>query len=305
MKSIIILSLAFLCTDQAQSADFKYGTLVKKIAFGAVQDHKGDTSHWKAVNTELPNIWVWLGEITETTFAGPKAKKKAYDKVLATLGYQELRARSQILGVWDEEDARPSRKKNSAPFLEFIGEAFDSPRFMRNALYASYLIGPAGKQIKLILLDTFTQRKKGKDLLGSQQWEWLEKELADEVDKPSVILIGSPLPYLGDGDRNRAWRDYSGEQLKLMNLLSKINTPTYILSGHNRYGEFSQVELANGLKLVEVSSSGLNKTANKSKDNAFRIGSPVLGRNFGILEFQWPSSENSEPLKTTYRIQNL
>lgn len=305
MKSIIILTAALLCVNQAKSADFKYDTLIKKIAFGAVQDHKSDASHWKAVNTELPNIWIWLGEITETTFAGPKAKKKAYDRVLASLGYQELRGRSQILGVWDEEDARPNRTKNRAPFLEFIGEAFDSPRFKRDALYVSYLIGPAGKQIKLILLDTFNQRRNGKELLGSAQWDWLEKELSDENDKPSVILIGSPIAFLGDAQKNRSWRDYKNEQQKLISLLSKINTPTFILSGHNRYGEFSQVELANGQNLIEVSSSGLNKTANKAHNNEYRIGNPVIGRNFGILEFQWPSSESTDALKTSYRIQNL
>lgn len=310
MKSIIILALALLftdrLTDQAQGADFTYDTLIKKIAFGSIQNHRANDSHWKAVNTELPNIWVWLGGITQTTFAGPKQKKKAYDKVLDSLGYQELRARSQILGVWDEEDARPNSSKNRAPFLEFMGEAFNSPRFKRASLFVSYLIGPKGKRIKLILLDTYTQREKSSHhLLGSSQWHWLEKELSADTDQAQVILIGTPLSFLGNGPKNESWRDYKTEQQKLLTLIGKINTPTYIMSGHNGYGEFSSIELASGQRLIEVGSSGLNKTASKAASNEYRVGEPVLGRNFGILEFQWPASESADSVSVTYRIQNL
>lgn len=309
MKSIILNALITLFVGSAQAADFTYDTVVKKLAFGSGQNQRKDDSHWKAVNTELPNIWVWLGEITQTTFAGPKAKKKAYDKVLSSLGYQEVRSRSQILGVWDEEDIKPNMNRTREPFLGFLNEPFESPRYKRDALYASYLIGPKDKRIKLILLDTYMQREKSSSiLLGSAQWAWLEQELsADTIEKENaqVVIIGTPLTFLGNGPRKRSWSDYKTEQQKLLDLAGKLKISTFVISGHNHIGEFSSIELASGQKLNEIASSGLNMPGGKVRSNEHRVGSAITARNFGILEFTWPTNGSTETVKVSPRIQSL
>src|SRR5512135_2232554 len=55
-----------------------------------------------------------------------------------------------------EDDARgdyPQKEASRQIFLDFWGEPAASPRRARDGVYASYVFGPPGQRVQLILLD--------------------------------------------------------------------------------------------------------------------------------------------------------
>jgi alkaline phosphatase D len=78
-------------------------------------------------------------------------------------------------------------------FLDFLDEPQDSPRRNRMGLYNSYTYGPAGKKLKIILLDNRYFRDvlgSGGDMLGDAQWQWLEEELKNSDAQIHLISSG-------------------------------------------------------------------------------------------------------------------
>jgi alkaline phosphatase D len=82
-----------------------------------------------------------------------------------------------------------------------MDEPKDSPRRKREGVYAAYTIGPVGKQVKIILLDTRYNRDEQTggthpvtscvqihtELLGEEQWEWLAEQLHESTAQIHII----------------------------------------------------------------------------------------------------------------------
>ncbi|KAL7168529.1 hypothetical protein ACSBR2_038874 [Camellia fascicularis] len=66
-------------------------------------------------------------------------------------------------------------------------------------VYASYTFGPAGRQVKVILLDTRYHRDplfSDGNILGNSQWTWLEKELNGPAS--AITIIGSSIQVISN-----------------------------------------------------------------------------------------------------------
>ena len=75
-------------------------------------------------------------------------------------------------------------------FLDFLDEPKDSPRRKRKGLYGSYLLGTGEMRVKVILIDPRSQLdRENKNVLGEEQWTWLEKELI--TDPTAVTILGT------------------------------------------------------------------------------------------------------------------
>ena len=305
MHKLPFLTIALIATiTSASAADFHFDTLMTKLAFGSGYKQRGSATHWNLINKELPTAWLWLGELTHSNlFKTVKKKAKAYAKIKSTLGYQELRARSQIFGVWDAYDMQPEAARTKALLLEFLDEPFDSPRFNRNALYASYLIGPKGKRVKFIILDVVGARSTS-NLLGDEQWAWLEHEI--DNDPSQLVVIASAIPVITSSTQDDTWAAHAADKARLIKLLDGIKAPAVILSGHVHFGETSVMQLPTSkLQLTELTSSGLNNIKRKGgiPANILRVGQPSGGRNFGVLELLWSDAGKSPT--TQLRLHQL
>ncbi|KAL3936457.1 MAG: hypothetical protein SGBAC_008222 [Bacillariaceae sp.] len=148
------------------------------------------------------------------------------------------------------------------------------------------------------------------DVLGQDQWDWLEATLAVARANPETdaILIVSSVQVLTTGPSMESWGHFPKEQERLWNLLqhhysSSMGTatsspPVFFLSGDVHHAEIS------GQKgYLEITSSGMTHHCGQPKLYG-RMCKPLLrtfhkhrhtyndyfiGLNYGLIDFDWAS----------------
>jgi hypothetical protein len=147
-----------------------------------------------------------------------------------------------------------------------------------------------------------------RQMLSSQQWQWLEEVVASSTAQAHVVI--SSVQLLTTNPAPESWGHFDEERNRLLNLLRGL-PGLVVISGDVHFAELSttqpegysialgsrkEADLDSKLDIIEVTSSGLTHSV---KDlgflaewqlkafNAHRFGSLYLGRNFGTIHFDW------------------
>ncbi|MDX2186411.1 MAG: alkaline phosphatase D family protein [Opitutaceae bacterium] len=311
--AVLLASASFFSFAFAYDAPPEPGVSVSRIAFGSCNTPLKPTPVWDSLLALDPHVWVWLGD---TVYAddprpeAPTAEGRArivldrlpwlYGRQNAIPSYAALRERARILGTWDDHDYGINdagaefvgKEEAQRHFMDFYGEPGDSPRRTRPGVYASYRFGPAGRTVRVILLDTRTFRSGLKSasqpraqwiegnpgmyaptddpaatVLGPDQWKWLESALRQPAD---VRLIVSSIQILPDDHGFEKWGNFPAERRRLLRLIKETGaTGVVLLSGDRHTGELSRLdpqretngaEIDPGYPLYELTSSSLNRS---------------------------------------------
>jgi alkaline phosphatase D len=314
--SLCLLGLLLACdlrTLLAFDAPPEPQSLIQRIAFGSCNQPTINTPAWDSLRNLHPDLWLWLGDTVyaddpRPEGATPEARARVVLDRLPDLyarqnnlpAYAALRARTRILGTWDDHDYGINdagaefvgREEAQRHFLDFYGEPVNSPRRQRPGIYASYRYGPPGRTVQVILLDTRYFRSPLKSdtrprtdwlngqpgsyaptddaaatLLGADQWRWLEATLRQPAD---VRLLISSIQILPDDHRFEKWGNFPAERRRLIQLISTTQAQgVVLLSGDRHTGELSRLdptreingaELDPGYPLYEITSSSINRS---------------------------------------------
>jgi alkaline phosphatase D len=309
-----LLACFATCPLRAYDGAPEPGTLIRRIAFGACNSPLDTTPVWEAVINRFPDAWIWLGD---TVYAdsprpiGPTAEARArvsldrlpvhYARQNDLPGYRLLRQRARILGTWDDHDYGQNdagadfvgRVESQRHFLDFYGVPADSPRRQRPGIYASHRLGPPGRVVQIVTLDTRYFRSPllsidspgsgwidglpgtylpstdpAATVLGADQWRWLESVLRQPAD---LRVIVSSIQVLPDDHRFEKWGNFPAERRRLLSLIRSTGaTGVVLLSGDRHTGELSRFDPAReadgaaldpGYPLYELTSSSLTKSA--------------------------------------------
>ncbi|MBC7852905.1 MAG: alkaline phosphatase family protein [Pirellulaceae bacterium] len=284
---------------------------LNRILFGSCSKPSLDQPLWPVILANQPDLWIWLGDIVYADTTDMALLRQKYDAQKTQPLYEKLRAACPIIGVWDDHDygendggrSYPKRVESQQALLDFLDEPPGSPRRTQAGVHAAYTYGPAGKQVKVILLDErYSRDPPGAEaeLLGEEQWRWLESQLTGST--ADVHLIGSSTQLNASEHRFDKWADYPRDRQRLLDLLARSKPRrTIVLSGDRHLGEISKLAVP-GLAdpLYDVTSSGMTHYAGsaaknlwydfKKEPNRFRIGDNFLGCNFGIITIKWEAS---------------
>ena len=172
-------------------------------------------------------------------------------------------------------------------------------------------MGPDGKRVQFILLDTryfrtslkrAVKRKDGNgpyepddsekaELLGIEQWNWLEKSLKTPAD---LRIIASSIQVLSSNHGWETWGNFPKDRARLLNLLENTKGSSLVISGDRHSAEILQLDLANGFPLLDVTSSAMNQRQRpNSEKNIYRIGEKYFNENFGLIEINWSQKKPS------------
>src|SRR5215212_5856213 len=176
------------------------GPPLQRIAFGSCNRDDKPQPLWKSIRKCQPDLWIWLGDIVYGRAGDLPDLARKYRKEKNQPDYTSLRSTCRVVGVWDDNDYgvsdggsnNPNKVEAQRLLLDFLDEPADSPRRNQAGVYAAYTYGPAGKRVKIILLDGRYYRERpgsNADILGAQQWEWLHRELTGS--DADVHVIGS------------------------------------------------------------------------------------------------------------------
>ncbi|MEM7184034.1 MAG: alkaline phosphatase D family protein, partial [Spirochaetota bacterium] len=268
---------------------------------------------WQPILREKADIFIFLGDNIYSDTSYPLVLQNNYKKLLSNKNFQTLRSQTKVFAIWDDHDygkndagREYSIKKASQ---KAFAAAFELQKKLgqRKGTYQSYLLGPPGKKVHLVLLDTryfrskpssyfwgldwFLGKKPNWDtkatVLGEKQWLWLQKELQKKAD---LRIVASSIQLIPDKHKYEKWANFPLERQKLLRLLQ--NNParqTIVLSGDRHHSELSVWPSPSEALLYELTASPLNQTSTfpHREYNPYRIYHLYSGANYGKIEINW------------------
>lgn len=286
-----------------------------KIAFGSCAHQDSEEQLWDDINAENADLFIFLGDLIYGDTHNMSILKAKYEKQKNRPGYQKLMKSTPIIGVWDDHDygvndgGKYYAKKDSSKLLllDFLDVPETHEINRHKGAYGLYTYMLDGHKINFYLLDTRYFRDTlevdttGKsryltnydgDVLGAQQWQWLEGNLKQSTADLNVIassiqLIAKEHPY-------EKWANFPKARKKLLTLIDEANAKnTIVISGDRHIAELSKLELNSGKELYDFTSSGLTHTWSEiwEESNKFRQGNLIIAKNYGLLTIDWATEK--------------
>lgn len=287
---------------------------MQTIAFGSCNNQRKEQTYWDYIGQNSPNLWIWLGDNIYADTEDMVKMSKMYKKQKFNPNYMAFKKSYPVIGIWDDHDfgvndgdkSYAQKKESKRLMLNFLGVHPEDPARKREGAYQSYLMGPDEQLIKVILLDAryfrdplepnpdrmprYLPNEEG-DLLGEDQWKWLEEELTNSEAK--IHLIGSGIQFIPEEHGFEKWANFPKARQRFFDLLAKTKPAhTILLSGDRHLAEISKMEVA-GLDypVYEITSSGLTHSYKDADEpNKYRVSDLIGLRNFGLLKVDWTTT---------------
>lgn len=322
MKSLLRAAAAVLLAAPFGSRgqdDFATNVL-STIAFGSCLHQDRPQPIWDAVLAARPQLFLLIGDSILADTTDLPEKQEAYARQTAQPGFQALLATCTVWATWDDHDYGfndagadyPVREGSQKLFLNAFAEPAESPRRQRPGIYDAHIVGPPGRRVQIILLDTryfrspLTRRAERPDgegpyeagtnrddtLLGADQWMWLRQQLRAPAD---LRIIASSIQVIADEHGWEKWANFPFERKLLFNMISDTEAEGVLfVSGDRHLAELSMADTREvGYPLYDLTSSSLSLPMDEPliEPNRHRIGNAFFGANFGLISIDWAAAD--------------
>jgi alkaline phosphatase D len=308
------------------------GRTLRRIAFGSCADQSRPQPVWDPVLAGRNDLFIFLGDNIYGDSRDMAVLRAKYGELAAIPGFAKLRETTPIVAVWDDHDFGendaggefPQKEASRRLFLDFWNEPANSPRRERDGVYASYVFGPPGQRVQVILPDMRYNRGPllpldlgGADyeawgqkrvaaglempgpyvrnpdrratMLGERQWAWLERQLEVPAE---LRLFGSSLQVLADFTGWESWANFARDRDRLFDAIRrKRANGVLFLSGDIHYAELSKLDVNVPYTLWDLTSSGLTEEWKVPTPNANRASEVVSDANFGFIDIDWKGAD--------------
>jgi alkaline phosphatase D len=283
-----------------------------RIAFGSGNQEDQPQPLWELIGRQRPQLWIWLGDNIYADTDKMQVMRAKYVQQLSNPSYRKFVSQVPVIGTWNDHDYGKNnggreyvaRTASQQAFLDFFRESPNSARRKQAGVYASYTYGPAGKQVKVILLDVRYNRDpidSNGSILGKTQWNWLERELRSSNAQIHIIVSG--IQVVAQDHRFEKWGDFPAERIRLQQLIADTETKGIIfLSGDRHIAELSRLDKnPAGYPLYDLTTSGLTHFSNAAGEtNRHRVSELVSALNYGTIDIDW----NQEDPTITMRVRD-
>lgn len=298
--------------------------VITTMGFGSCARQERPQPIWDTIHAARCDAFVLLGDNIYADTSDPAVFREKYALLAAMPGFAKLRETTPLFATWDDHDYGindggadfPAAAVAQQEFCDFFRVPATSPLRGSRGVYDCVTLGPAGKRVQLILLDTRAFRsplKKdpanpkinlpntdpGATVLGEDQWAWFERRLREPAE---IRVVVSSVQLVATEHGSEKWGNFPHERARFFELLHRTRAEgVIVISGDRHLAELSRLGPADGAPypLYDLTTSGLNQpVANEShhlaKDppppqaNRFRIHErPYTGSNFGLLRIHW------------------
>ena len=293
-------------TDQSQR--------INKLAFGSCNKHHLDQPLWPEIAKQDPDVWIWLGDIIYGDTENMREMQSYYRAQKERKDYQKFITNGpDVIGIWDDHDYGENdagkdyayRAESRDLLFEFLDVPADHPQRQREGAYTSWDYGNGKEKVKVLLLDAryfrdrlkpnrsskhrFKKNEEG-DILGEEQWAWLESELKNSDAAIHVIACG--IQMISAEHYFEKWSNFPLARKRLFDLLGNTDPAGLILlSGDRHAGELSKMKI-DGIEepVYELTSTGLTHFWDFEEDrepNEYRVGNRIGNYNYGIIDIDW------------------
>jgi alkaline phosphatase D len=294
---------------------------VTRIAFGSCVNQDRHQNFWAPIAAKNPDLFLLIGDnvygdTRATGAATIPTLSAAYGRLAARPEFRDFRARVPMLAVWDDHDFGWNDAGGSFAFKEYAERTFehfwgsDDDVRSRPGVYQQMVLGPDGRRVQIIMLDTRFFRSDLQSLpyqekapplgwyvpstdpqatiLGDAQWRWLEAAFEAPAD---VRLIVSSIQVVTDAHGYEKWGNFPRDRDRLYALLEQKGVDNAVLlSGDRHQGALYRSPTRPGL--YEITSSSLNFSFARpgevwKEPDPARLGEMFAAENFGTIDIDW------------------
>ena len=300
---------------------------IDKVIFGSCIRQERPAPLLEVMAKQRVDVVVFLGDNIYGDTEDMEVLSAKYDQLHQLPGFSTLFETSTVLATWDDHDygvndggaSYPQREASEEIFLDFWNYPENAAERKRPGIYGSRIIGPLGKRVQFILLDTryfrsplkTGERRVGgpyypdddpdKTMLGKAQWKWL----AEQLRKPAEIrILASSIQCLPSQAGQECWANLPRERERLLKLIEETKAHNLIiLSGDRHWSEVSRIETSSQ-PIYEFTSSSINQPHPRGTptENENRFGDKTYHKqNYGLININW----ESQPPEVDVQIRDL
>lgn len=309
---------------------------ITRFAFGSCVNENRAMGFWDVIAAQNPQAFLLIGDNvygdTATTMAADvPTLANSYRKLSSRQEFARFRRIVQMMTTWDDHDYGANDSGGSFAFKEYTERMYEeywgssAEVRSRAGVYDSRIVGPVGKRVQFIFLDsrffrsdharhpyqdpgpalgwTIPNMDPNATMLGDAQWQWLETELSKPADLRFII---SSVQVISSAHGYEGWFAFPKERERLYAMMANKSVNNAIfLSGDRHSGAMYKTQIA-GMKspIWEFTSSSLNFAFGKG-DSSEREPDPTRTggfwsiENFGQIDIDWPAKTVKMSLKKT------
>ena len=271
-----------------------------KIAFGSCIEQNYPVRAWKPIKDEQIDAFFFLGDNVYGDTLNGKLDKMAISYTTLEKNLPNWLFDKEIFAIWDDHDYGlndgggdyPLKKDAQVLFNDFWNIPANDSRRKRSGIYFKKTIKKSDKEILLVGLDTRYFRSnliKGDNdaylpnnnpeatILGTDQWQWLEKTLKGNYD---MLIIATSIQLLATQHRFEKWSNFPHERQRLLNLLHNLESEVLVVSGdRHRAGIYIKENI------IELTASSMNLSKFKQYETDPLLYSETYPENnYGVVE---------------------
>lgn len=312
--------LAATACPLARAVELDPARPIARIAAGSCIRQDRPQPIWPAVAAFTPDVFLLLGDNVYGDTEDMAVLREKYARLDANEGFAAVRAQTPLVAVWDDHDygandagrEYPRKRESQQVFLDFFRVAADAPLRKQEGIYRALTVGPPGRRVQFICLDTrshrsplatmpLAQRIKGRGhyvptddpqqaVLGEAQWSWLAGVLREPAE---VRIVLSSIQVAATEHHHEHWGNFPRERARLLAAFrDSAARGLVVVSGDRHSAEISRIPPgpdALAYPLYDLTASSLNqgKGGGGDEPNRHRVGRRYGGVNFGTIEIEW------------------
>jgi len=301
------------------SVSWPTGQALTRIAVASCRTQEEPAPILDALVARDPDLFLYIGDNVygDVWSFSPDMEElfQAYSELSEQDDFRRLTATVPIMATWDDHDYGLNDgggsfygKFGSEAIFETYWGMQEHPAAERDGIYYSQVFGPVGQRVQIIMLDTRFFRSDltrspnrnapgmeryipsddpDQDMLGPEQWAWLEAELQVPAD---LRLLVSSVQLLADVHGWEAWKQLPLEQTRLFEVLDASGAQGVILVSGDRHlsALYRQDDLVS-FPLYEITASSLNLSYREESDemSSNQLGAAYSKENFGEIGIDW------------------
>lgn len=300
-------------------------TLTRVLVGSCFDEERPDSPVMRRLAEEEADLFLMIGDnVYGDVNAGSGVHNQAtldelresFSQLAARPDFRAVRARHPMMVAWDDHDYGANDAGREFPFrrlAERIHEKFwgldvQEPGTWPGTYHAR-VFGSEGRKLQVIVLDTRFFRSgltptdargepgrerylpssaSDQDMLGDEQWRWLEQQLEVPADLRLIVSSIQVLPT--DGHGWEAWSRLPDEQARLFGLIGRTGAGGVVFVSGDRHAAFLyRDEAVLPYPVFELTASSMNVSSGglTAEMDPAQLGPGYRPENFGVIEVDW------------------
>ncbi len=297
--------------------------LTRILVGSCLDEERGDSESLRSVAEMPADLFLMIGDNVygdkdgyayRTGDADLTELRESFSDLAARPDFQAVRAAHPMMVAWDDHDYGLNDGGKHFAFRrlsERIHERFwglaDKDVGAWPGTYYARTFGPEGQRTQIIMLDTRFFRSDltdtdesvpgkerympssdpNQDMLGNDQWTWLENELQKPAD---LRLIVSSVQVMANVHGWEAWSLLPAERARLYNLINETDANGVVFVSGDRHAAYLyRADDLLAYPAYEITASSFNVSYGDTTDemDGAQIGEGYAKPNFGSLDINW------------------